>query len=154
MPIFEYRCPRCNRTTHLDPLGACTNILNDGTTCSYRFPLQSGDANSMVSKKMEKHTNPPAGVVDSDYSWVENSGKYPVYQLDVAKSGSVHLDVERNYLFLWRAPEGPTSIAKLLYAQDCQVQGVSGVVMPLNSKLQNTHIHLRLPRIDGHELSP
>jgi len=95
----------------------------------------------MVSKKVNKHTNLPAGVMDSDYSWVEDSGKYLVYQLDVAKLGSVHLDTERNYLFLWRAPEGPTSIAKLLYAQDCQVQGVSGVVMPLNSKLQNMHIH-------------
>lgn len=141
MPIFEYRCPRCNRTTLLDPSGACTNKLNDGSTCGFQFPLQAGKANSMVSKKMQKHTNPPTGVVDSEYSWVDDGGKYPVYQLDVAKSGSVHLDTERNYLFLWKAPNGSTPIAKLLYAQNCQVKGVSGVVMPLNSKLQNTHIH-------------
>lgn len=141
MPIFEYRCPKCGRTTHLDPLGSCTNTINDGTTCGYRFPLQSGDANSKVTKKLEKHTNPPSGVSDSDCSWVEDSAQYPIYQLDVAKYGSVHLDSERNYLFLWKAPEGPTPIAKLLYAKDCEVRGVSGVVMPLNSKLQNTHIH-------------
>ncbi len=135
MPIFEYRCPNCGKTTHLNPSGACTNTFNDGAICGYRFPLQSGDENSKVIKKMEKHTNPPTGFVDSDYSWVEGSGHYPVCQLDVAQSGSVHLDTERNYLFLWRAPAGPTSIAKVIYTRDCQVQRVSRVVMPLNSKL-------------------
>ncbi len=141
MPLFEYRCPNCGQTSLLDPVGSCTNTFNNGTVCGYQFPLQSGCANSKVTKKMEKHTTLQTGVVDSDYSWVDDTGQYPVYQLDVAKYGSVHLDTERNYLFLWRAPKGPTSIAKLIYAQDCHVLDVSGVVMPLNSKLQNTHIH-------------
>lgn len=141
MPLFEYRCPNCGQISLLDPVGSCTNTFNDRTVCGYRFPLQSGNANSKVTKKMEKHTTPQTGVLNSDYSWVDDTGKYPVYQLDVAKSGSVHLDTERNYLFLWKAPEGATSIGKLIYAQDCHFKAVSGVVMPLNSKLQNTHIH-------------
>jgi hypothetical protein len=46
-----------------------------------------------------------------------------------------------NYLFLWQTPVGENHFAKIIYANDCLVNGVSGVVLPLNSKLQHMHIH-------------
>jgi len=141
MPLFEYRCPSCNRTTLLDPNGSCANELNNGQKCGFQFPLVSGVANAKVRAKMDKHTTPQSGLMDSDYSWIDDSGMYPLYQIDVAKSGSLHLDLKMNYLFLWQAPEGENHFAKIIYANDCSVSGVSGVVLPLNSKLQNMHIH-------------
>jgi hypothetical protein len=97
---------------------------------------------------MAKHTTPQSRLMDSDYSWVDNTASYPLYQIDTAKSGSLHLDQKMNYLFLWQTPEGPNHFAKIIYANDCSVRGVSGVVLPLNSRLQNMHIHFS--NYEGH----
>lgn len=141
MPLFEYRCPYCGKSTLLDPLGECTNLLNSGQKCGYRFPLVDGSGNSRVRQKLEKHTTPQSGLMKSDYSWVDDKAAYPLYQIDTAKSGSLHLDQKANYLFLWQTPVGENYFAKIIYANDCSVSGVSGVVLPLNSKLQNMHVH-------------
>jgi hypothetical protein len=141
MPLFEYKCPSCGKTTLLDPLGECANILKSGQKCGFRFPLVAGSGNSKVREKMDKHTTPQSGLMDSDYSWVDDKASYPLYQIDTAKSGSLHLDQKMNYLFLWQTPVGENHFAKIIYANDCLVSEVSGVVLPLNSKLQNMHIH-------------
>jgi hypothetical protein len=148
MPLFEYKCPSCGKTTLLDPHGECTNVLTKGRNCGYRFPLVDGRGNAKVREKMDKHTRPQSGLMDSDYSWVEDKASYPLYQIDTAKSGSLHLDQKMNYLFLWQTPVGPNHFAKIIYANDCSVSGVSGVVLPLNSKLQNMHIHFS--NYEGH----
>jgi hypothetical protein len=72
---------------------------------------------------------------------VDDSGVYPIYQLEAARSESVHLNPEEGYLFLFSAPSGANPIAKVMYATGTDVQSASGIVLPLNSQLQNMHIH-------------
>ena len=141
MPIFEYRCSSCGRETILDPDGACQNRLNNGQICGCTFPLRYGRGNSKVREKMNKHSNPPPTGYSGDYSWVDDSGVYPIYQIEAARHGSINLDPKYHYLFLFCAPSGETPIAKVLYGTGSDVQYASGIVMPLNSQLQNMHIH-------------
>ena len=141
MALFEYRCPGCNSITLLDSDGACQNVFSDGRRCSSVFPLKFGSGNSKVRNKIGKHTTPPPSGYGGDYSWVDDSGAYPVYQLDAARSESVHLDPADGYLFLFCAPSGAAPIAKVMYATGADVQSASGVVLPLNSQLQNMHVH-------------
>lgn len=142
MPIFEYKCPNCRKLTLLDPTGACQNQLSDGRACGYTFPLNFGSGNSYVRRKWKKkHTCPPTGIYPKDYSWVNDTGSYPFYQLEAARFGSVNLDPENNYLFLYHTPSGNNCFAKVQYASGLDVGMASGVVLPLNSKLQNMHHH-------------
>src|SRR5688500_12330733 len=114
MPLFEYICPRCGKQTVLDPDGACQNAFKDGV-CGWEFPLKFGSGNSLVRSKMEKHTTPRPEGQTAAYSWVDDTGKYVMYQLDAAKNGSVCLDPKNNYLFLWSTPSGSNEIGKVLY---------------------------------------
>lgn len=141
MALFEYCCPGCNRVTLLAPDGACQNVLGNGQTCGYMFPLKSGAGNSKVRGKARKHTTAPPSGYTGDYSWVDESGSYPLYQLEAARSDSVHLDPADGYLFLFNAPSGQDPIAKVMYATGIDVQAASGIVLPLNSQLQNMHVH-------------
>lgn len=142
MALFEYSCPRCCRPSQLDPQGSCVNLLNDKTVCGYEFPLKKyGIANRKVRGKVLKHTTPPTGHVVADYSWTDSASNYALYQLETAKNGSVNLDPNNGFLFLFHAPKGPVKIAKVCYADAYTIAAASGCVIPLNSQLQNMHSH-------------
>jgi len=142
MALFEYRCPSCNQSTTLDPSGACTNLLKGGDHCGYTFPLRFGVANSKVRGKKDKHTQErPAGKDDKDWSWVNDDQEYALYQECCALSGDVVFDSEGGYLCLCDSPHDGQDFAKVLYANECSVSGVGVTVLPLNSKLQNMHVH-------------
>ncbi len=55
------------------------------------------------------------------------------------ESGSLHLDPASNYLFLWTTPRDSNPVASVLYGSSGSVLAATGVLMPLNSKLQNHH---------------
>ncbi len=140
MPLFQFKCPQCQKPTLLGGDGCCVNTLgNTGTTCGYELPLYFVDANHKLRSKITKHTNPPPPSANTDWSWVDTSGNYYAHRMHVIESGCVQLNLKENHLFLWSTPSGATPIANLYYGSAGTVAGASGVYMPLNSQLQNLH---------------
>jgi hypothetical protein len=74
------------------------------------------------------------------------------------KSGSLNLDPVKNYLFLWHTPSGSNAIAHVMYGDAGTTCSASGVVSPLNSRIQNIHSHFDnwdnnwMPIAAGHNL--
>ncbi len=141
MPLFSYRCPKCGRFSLIDPQGACQNKLGNGDTCGYHLAFKYDVGNRVYRSKVEKHTSPPPPVAAGTWSWVDSKERYSLFHEMTLVSGSVNLDPDNNYLFLWHTPSGSGSIAHVMYADAGTITSCSGVVSPLNSKVQNIHSH-------------
>jgi hypothetical protein len=143
MALLQFLCPRCRNPVALDHSGRCSTVFKGGTQCEFSLPIRYEDGNSKFRDKLEKHTTPPdsgdTGTFTGQYSWVDHSGTYPFCQQNVLDQGSLHLDQNSNYLFLWSTPGGSGPLANVYYGSAGTVGPASGVVMPLNSKPQNLH---------------
>jgi hypothetical protein len=141
MPLFSYRCPKCGKFSLIDPQGACQNKLGDGNICGYQLAFKYELGNHTYRSKVEKHTTTPPTLTAGTWSWVDSKEKYSLYHEMTLVSGSVNLDINNNYLFLWHTPSGSNSIAHVMYGDAGTLFSASGVVSPLNSKIQNIHSH-------------
>lgn len=139
MAFFSVDCPRCNRATIIGIDGRCTNLTNHGDVCGFELPIKYLGGNSFFRRKFAKHTNPPPEGTTKDLSWVSHSGDYSSHQEFTLASGSVHLDPQNKYLFLWSTPSQDQPIARLFYGDSGTIGAASGVIMPLNSKIGNVH---------------
>jgi hypothetical protein len=140
MALFRMNCPGCQRPSLLGPGAVCQNRLRSGKICGYWLTIKYEDGTTKYQDKMEKHTQSPTILKGNDiYSWVADSGTYTFCQQNVMEQGSVHLDTLYNYLFLWATPSGNYPLATVMYGAAGTIGWASGVVMPLNSKIQNLH---------------
>ena len=141
MPLFSYKCPKCHGFSLVDPFGKCLNVLRSGSICGYQMPFSYDLANRKLRARWDKHSRPPNLPVNSDYSWVIGSEAYENDRVAICTHGSVSLNPNNGYLFLWHAPYGTSSIASVLYATAGTVTQANGIIMPLNSSIQNLHHH-------------
>jgi hypothetical protein len=145
MALFNYSCPKCGRFSLIDPQGSCQTILKNGSTCGYQLPFTYDLGNRKYREKVDKHTGPPPPSLPSEkigtWSWVDKKENYSLYHEHTLVSGSVNLDPQNNYLFLWHTPSGSNAIAHVMYGDAGTVISASGVVSPLNSRIQNFHSH-------------
>jgi hypothetical protein len=141
MALFSYKCPKCGQFSLTDPNGSCQNKFKDGNTCGYQLAFKFELGNRPFRSKVEKHTTPPAAITAGTWSWVDSKEKYSLFHEMTLKRGSLNLDQANNHLFLWHTPSGSTAIAHVIYGEAGTTGSVSGVVSPLNSKLQNIHSH-------------
>jgi hypothetical protein len=145
MALFSYNCPKCGRRSLINPQGACQIQLKNGSTCGYQLPFTYDLGNRKFQEKVDKHTGPPPASLPSEkigtWSWVDEKDKYSLYHEQTLVSGSVNLDLQNNYFFLWHTPSGSNAIAHVMYGDAGTVVSASGVVSPLNSKIQNFHSH-------------
>lgn len=141
MPLLRYRCPKCNGLFLVDPFGKCQNISRSGNICGYQMPFSYDLANRKLRAKWDKHSRPPYLPAISNHSWVNGTEAYRNDRMAICTHGTVSLNPDNGYLFLWHAPYGTSSIASVLYATAGTVVQANGIIMPVNSNLQNLHHH-------------
>jgi hypothetical protein len=137
---YSYPCPKCSRMTQLSAGGICENPVKGGRVCGYELPRELCDFNSMVKKKIEKHTTEPTGNV-SKVSFNPSTGFY-LENLETARAaGDIYLDPKNGYFCTYITPSSCTAIATLYSGSSANQFAVSGYKMPLNSKLHQLHGH-------------
>lgn len=139
MPLFSYKCPQCNRVTLIDPRGKCLNKLGNGEICGYQLPFSYNLANRKLRTKWAKHSAPPEIAGERTYSWTDGYEAYGYDRQTICTQGTVTLDPERDFLFLWHIPYETATIASVQYATAGTVASANGIIMPLNTRLQNLH---------------
>lgn len=154
MALFHYRCPRCNEISFIDPEGYCHNILRDHSICGYRMPLRYDLANNKLRTKIDKHTSPPPPINVGTWSWVENKDDYSLFHKFNLIYGTVNLNKQDNYLFLWQDLSGESPKAHVMYGDAGTVATASGVISPLNSSIQNIHSFFGNREDNWEEIAP
>lgn len=139
MPLFSYKCPRCNQISLIDPFGQCINRLSNGSICGYQLPFSYDLTNRNLRTKWQKHSAPPPVACNRDYSWVNSTEAYGYDRVAICTHGTVALNPNSDFLFLWHSPLESSTLASVQYATAGTVTSANGIIMPLNSKLQNLH---------------
>lgn len=141
MALFRYTCPKCRQPSLIDPDGYCQTKLRNGSVCGYGLPISYNLGNHKFRSKVDKHTSTPPEGFSGTWSWVDNEEQYSLYHYEALKHGTVSLNLDDSYLFLWHTPLGEKTFSHVMYGDSGTVIEASGVVSPLNSKLQNIHSH-------------
>lgn len=127
--------------TEITASGICENPVKSSGVCGFELPWDLCDFNSMVKKKIEKHTTEPTATFSGEVSFNTSTGFYLGNFEKAREAGSIYIDQRNGYFCTYITPSGCTAIATLYSGSSANQFAVSGYKLPLNSKLHKLHGH-------------
>ena len=140
MITFRGTCPGCRQLSVVDLQTPCPNLLKDGRVCGFALTTSFASGNHKYRTKSEKHTAPPVSGNLADHSWTR-SGLYDRHQAAVLTSGGLGYDQVHGY-FCLTAPVN-SGEATVMYCRSGTSEVATRIVMPLNSRWADLHLHYR-----------
>jgi hypothetical protein len=139
MITFRGICPRCSRLSLVNLQTPCPNTFGDGRVCGYTLTTEVMSGNHTYRAKEAKYTKPPLGANRGPF--MDEPGLYYLHQRAALASGTLCYDTVNRY-FCLSAPFG-SGEAKVAYQQSETTADAWRIIIPLNSKWPNLHLHYR-----------